>query len=243
MQKLAFSLTEARTSTRSRSPCCRRSPTSARCRRWSTATSSRIAYGAQDLSAARLAAPTPARSRPRCSPSSAARYVVVGHSERRQYHGEDDAHGQREGEGGVPARAHADPVRRRGPRGPPGGGAPSRTRSTSSTGRSRASPPSRRRTIVVAYEPVWAIGTGEVATPEDAQEVCAAIRAAARRALLRRPSPTRVRVLYGGSVKGSQRRRRSWRSPTSTARWSAAPASTPRSSSRIVPLRGDQPVD
>jgi len=32
-------------------------------------------------------------------------------------------------------------------------------------------------TIVVAYEPVWAIGTGEVATPDDAQEVCAAIRA------------------------------------------------------------------
>ena len=31
--------------------------------------------------------------------------------------------------------------------------------------------------LVVAYEPVWAIGTGEVATPDDAQEVCAAIRA------------------------------------------------------------------
>ena len=31
-------------------------------------------------------------------------------------------------------------------------------------------------TVVVAYEPVWAIGTGEVATPEDAQEVCGAIR-------------------------------------------------------------------
>ena len=35
--------------------------------------------------------------------------------------------------------------------------------------------------LVVAYEPVWAIGTGEVATPEDAQEVCAAIRGAGRR--------------------------------------------------------------
>jgi triosephosphate isomerase len=56
--------------------------------------------------------------------------------------------------------------------------------------------------VVIAYEPVWAIGTGEVATPDDAQEVCGAIRswvggqhgadvAAA------------VRVLYGGSVKAS----------------------------------------
>ena len=40
-----------------------------------------------------------------------------------------------------------------------------------STGARRAGP-----TLVVAYEPIWAIGTGEVATPEDAQEVCAAIR-------------------------------------------------------------------
>ena len=65
-----------------------------------------------------------------------------------------------------------------------------------STAPSRASRPSRSRTIVVAYEPVWAIGTGEVATPEDAQEVCAAIRPAHRRALLRRarrrrPCPVR----------------------------------------------------
>ena len=37
--------------------------------------------------------------------------------------------------------------------------------------------PSRPTSIVIAYEPVWAIGTGKVATPDDAQEVCAAIRA------------------------------------------------------------------
>ena len=56
------------------------------------------------------------------------------------------------------------------------------------------------RTLVIAYEPVWAIGTGEVATPEDAQEVCAAIRA--RIGELYSPEDAdEVRVLYGGSVK------------------------------------------
>jgi len=53
---------------------------------------------------------------------------------------------------------------------------------------------------VIAYEPVWAIGTGEVATPEDAQEVCGAIRA--RLAELYDASLAgKVRILYGGSVK------------------------------------------
>jgi len=53
--------------------------------------------------------------------------------------------------------------------------------------------------VVVAYEPLWAIGTGRVASPEDAQEVCAAIR----KELSRLASPQiadTVRVLYGGSV-------------------------------------------
>jgi len=56
--------------------------------------------------------------------------------------------------------------------------------------------------VVIAYEPVWAIGTGEVATPADAQEVCGAIRAH----LAATVSPgvaERVRILYGGSVKSS----------------------------------------
>ena len=56
--------------------------------------------------------------------------------------------------------------------------------------------------VVIAYEPVWAIGTGEVATPQDAQEVCSAIRA--RLAELYSPElAAGVRVLYGGSVKSS----------------------------------------
>ncbi|MFN2518328.1 MAG: triose-phosphate isomerase [Jatrophihabitantaceae bacterium] len=58
------------------------------------------------------------------------------------------------------------------------------------------------QSIVVAYEPVWAIGTGEVATPDDAQQVCAAIRE--RLGSLYSPElAAAVRVLYGGSVKSS----------------------------------------
>lgn len=56
-------------------------------------------------------------------------------------------------------------------------------------------------TIVIAYEPVWAIGTGEVATPEDAQEVCGAIRSMVSQRS--EPAGDLVRILYGGSVKVS----------------------------------------
>jgi triosephosphate isomerase len=55
---------------------------------------------------------------------------------------------------------------------------------------------------VIAYEPVWAIGTGEVATPDDAQEVCQAIRAQVREAH-GDAAADGVRILYGGSVKAA----------------------------------------
>jgi triosephosphate isomerase len=54
--------------------------------------------------------------------------------------------------------------------------------------------------MVVAYEPVWAIGTGEVATPEDAQEAAAAIRSRLSD-VHDAETAGRVRILYGGSVK------------------------------------------
>jgi triosephosphate isomerase len=63
-------------------------------------------------------------------------------------------------------------------------------------------PAGQAASIVIAYEPVWAIGTGEVATPEDAQEVCAAIRARLAE-LYSADLAAGVRVLYGGSVKAS----------------------------------------
>ena len=56
--------------------------------------------------------------------------------------------------------------------------------------------------LVIAYEPVWAIGTGEVATPEDAQEVCGAIRGRVAESF-GAPVAEAVRILYGGSVKSS----------------------------------------
>jgi triosephosphate isomerase len=52
--------------------------------------------------------------------------------------------------------------------------------------------------VVIAYEPIWAIGTGKVATPEQAQEACAFIRDVLRG---RGAAADDVRILYGGSVK------------------------------------------
>lgn len=54
--------------------------------------------------------------------------------------------------------------------------------------------------IVIAYEPVWAIGTGKTATPEDAQEVCSAIRNELRK-IGSDEIADNCRILYGGSVK------------------------------------------
>lgn len=51
--------------------------------------------------------------------------------------------------------------------------------------------------VVLAYEPVWAIGTGETATPEQAQEVHGWLRTALKDAV---PKPNDVRIIYGGSV-------------------------------------------
>ena len=111
-------------------------------------------------------------------------------------------HGQRQGHRRARARPRPHPLRRRGPRRAPGRRA---RRPHARPARRRAWPvldATQVARVVVAYEPVWAIGTGEVATPEDAQEVCAAIRA--RLAEVHGAEVAdRVRVLYGGSVKAA----------------------------------------
>jgi len=172
-----------------------------------------IGYGAQDLSVHDSGAYTGEVSGAMLA-ALACTYVVVGHSERRALHGEDDAvvaskvqAALRHGLVPILCVGEGLEIRRAGEQVPhcttqldaaleglsadqlrggvaPGGGA-----------RSGGG-------VVIAYEPVWAIGTGEVATPEDAQEVCGALRSR----LAERFGPEAaavVRILYGGSVKAS----------------------------------------
>jgi len=61
-------------------------------------------------------------------------------------------------------------------------------------------PPEQVASLVVAYEPIWAIGTGRVATPEDAQAVCLGIRQVVRDDSGNAAADS-VRIQYGGSVK------------------------------------------
>ncbi len=74
----------------------------------------------------------------------------------------------------------------------------------------------------MAYEPIWAIGTGRTATPEQAEAVCAAIRATLAD-LFGAEVAEEMRVLYGGSMNPGNAAL-SWPSRTSTAASSAAPA-------------------
>ncbi len=128
-------------------------------------------------------------------------YVVVGHSERREGHGETDetvaakvaaayAHGL------VPILCCGEnlDVRR-------AGGQVEHV-VTQLRAALAGVTPEQAASVVIAYEPIWAIGTGEVATPDDAQEVCGAIRTLL--AQLYGPDlAAGVRVLYGGSVKST----------------------------------------
>lgn len=126
-------------------------------------------------------------------------YVAVGHSERREHHGENDALVAAKVKAAlrhdlVPIICIGEPleVRQEG------------THVKLVLRQVRAAldglSAEQINSVVLAYEPVWAIGTGEVATPEDAQEVCAAIRGELRE-LAGDAVADAVRVLYGGSVK------------------------------------------
>ena len=163
-----------------------------------------IRYGAQDVSVHDAGAYTGEISAAMLA-KLGCRYVVVGHSERREYHDENDDTVNAQG---AQARSARDDAR----------SSASARGSTYARPASRSTPlaPGRRArspgvraeqiaSLVVAYEPVWAIGTGEVATPDDAQEVCGAIRWADGGR--RRTYAGGTRVLYGGSVRGEQRRR------------------------------------
>ncbi|MGH3365949.1 MAG: triose-phosphate isomerase [Nocardioidaceae bacterium] len=160
----------------------------------------KIRYGAQDVSAEENGAHTGDISAAMLA-KLGCRFVLTGHSERRQHHEETDAL--------VNAKAHRAvgeqmtpivcvgeglEVRRAGQHVP---------HTLSQIDGSLAGFTAEQvATLVVAYEPVWAIGTGEVATPADAQEVCSEIRGRIAQAFSEEAAGA-VRILYGGSVKAA----------------------------------------
>ena len=157
-----------------------------------------IAYGGQDLSAFDSGAYTGEISGAFLKALDC-RYVIIGHSERRQYHHETDEvvatkvaaayrHGLVPvvcvGESAEDLETHgasAIPVAQL---------------------REALAPVQRGQEVVVAYEPVWAIGSGQAATPEQAQQVCAALRGVVAE-VLGDEAADATRILYGGSVKSS----------------------------------------
>jgi triosephosphate isomerase (TIM) len=159
-----------------------------------------IGYGAQDVSAHESGAYTGEISAGMLTKLGCG-YVVVGHSERREYHHESDEL--------VNAKAKATltagmtpivcvgeplPVRQAGEQVP--------YTLAQLDGSLAGFSAEQVGGLVVAYEPVWAIGTGEVATPDDAQEVCEAIRLRIRE-VHGDAAADAVRILYGGSVKAA----------------------------------------
>ena len=160
----------------------------------------RILYGAQDVSAHPAGAFTGEVSAAMLAKLGCT-FVTVGHSERRSYHHEDDAL--------VNAKARAALGSGLIPIVCVGEGLPTRQAGEHVAfvlGQLEASleglSGEQVAGLVIAYEPVWAIGTGEVATPVDAQEVCAAIRECIA-TMHGASSAAATRVLYGGSVKSS----------------------------------------
>jgi len=148
---------------------------------------SAIAWGAQNASEHAQGAYTGEVSAPMLR-EFGCRYVIVGHSERRQLYGEGDAQvaakfAAAQGAGLTPILCVGETLQER------------------EAGRSEAVVARQldevlKRTAfddaVLAYEPVWAIGTGRTATPEQAQQV---------HAFLRKRVSSGTRILYGGSVK------------------------------------------
>ena len=160
----------------------------------------RILYGAQDVSQHSSGAYTGETSAAMLSKLGCA-FAVVGHSERRQYHGETDAivaakavAAVKEGVTPIICVGEQLDVRKAGEH--------VAFCLASLDGSIAGLSAEQVGKAVVAYEPVWAIGTGEVATPADAQEVCAALRVRIA-ALHGEDTAQATRILYGGSVKGS----------------------------------------
>jgi triosephosphate isomerase len=159
-----------------------------------------IRYGAQDVSVHDSGAYTGEVSAAMLAKLGCS-YVVVGHSERRQHHAESDEV--------VNAKAHKTLAAGMTPIVCVGEGLDVRQAGehvghcvAQVDGSLAGFSAEQLAGLVIAYEPVWAIGTGEVATPDDAQEVCAAIRDRVRE-VHGDAAADGVRILYGGSVKAA----------------------------------------
>jgi triosephosphate isomerase (TIM) len=156
-----------------------------------------LSIGAQDISRHTAGAFTGEVSAAMLSKLNV-KYVLVGHSERRQYHNETDELVQQKVASCF--SANLTPVicvgetqaelEQHGP-----SAVPVRQALAALQGHESL------KDFVIAYEPVWAIGTGEVATPEQAEEVALKIRQAIHEA--HGELAEQVRVLYGGSVKAA----------------------------------------
>lgn len=159
-----------------------------------------LLYGAQDLSPFPSGAYTGDISGAMLAKLGCT-FVLVGHSERRNHHGESNevvnskikaalSHGLTpilcvgESDEVRSAQGHIDFVIEQ--------------LSASLAGIT----PAQVKKIVIAYEPIWAIGTGKTATAEDAQEMAAALRARVAK-VANAPVASQIRILYGGSVKAS----------------------------------------
>lgn len=159
-----------------------------------------LGYGAQDVSTHDSGAYTGEVSAPMLA-KLGCKYVVVGHSERREHHGETDELVNRKVRATLkndmsPIMCVGEQLEIR-----EAGDHVGHCTSQLINGLKGLTADQVRRTVI-AYEPVWAIGTGKVATAADAQEVCAALR----QALTDKYGVEvagEVRILYGGSVKSS----------------------------------------
>lgn len=159
-----------------------------------------IVYGAQDVSAHEAGAYTGEIS-PLFLTKLGVTYALVGHSERREYHAESDQLINTKVRsslkaGLVPILCVGEDLETR--------RAAAHVQHTLLQLEAALADVTAEqvRTLVIAYEPVWAIGTGETATPEDAQEMSEAIRGRVAE-LYDAETAQAVRVLYGGSVKSS----------------------------------------
>ena len=128
-------------------------------------------------------------------------YVIVGHSERRELFGETDDDVRRKLEaviagGMTPIVCVGETLEER-----ESGGTDSKV-SGQVEAALKGLPPEQVADLVIAYEPIWAIGTGRTATPDDAQATIGLIRAVAA-GLFDDGTAGRIRIQYGGSVKAT----------------------------------------